>query len=180
MQASDDAYVRLATASRTERRDVFEGGEAPEPAALTGYEYRGVNTAWIAPLLGIRKFVKAFFAAEGQAYGCNSPAEQNGLLEEWLLKPSEDEPRRFGFYLLEPPGQRRHHHALLLDYGRGGNSFFQPARLLRDYLVRVDPGSDELLLGKAYLALGPLHLPVSYFVLQRRRPLPDSPRLPGA
>ena len=178
MEAAEDAYLRLATASRAERREVFDGGEAPNAAALSGYEYRGVNTAWIAPLLGIRKFVKAFFDAEGRAYGCNSPVEQNGLREEWVLEPSEDEPRRFGFYLLEPPAKRRHPHALLLDYGRGGNGFFQPARFLRDYLVRVEPGSDDLLLGKAYLKLGPLHVPVSYFVLERRRPLPDAPSLP--
>ena len=180
MDASDDAYLRLASASRAERREVFEAGEAPDAAVLTGYEYRGVNTVWFAPLLGIRKFVKAFFTADERVYGCNSPAEQNGLLEEWLLKPSEDEPRRFGFYLIEAPAKRRHPHAMLLDYGRGGNSFFQPARLLRDYVVRVSAGSDELLLGKAYLALGPLQLPVSYFVLARRRPLPDAPRLPSA
>lgn len=179
MHASEDAFAQLATASRAERREVFDAGEAPDATALTGYEYRGVNTAWIAPLLRIRKFVKAFFATDGRAYGCNSPAEQNGLEEEWLLKPSEDAPRRFGFYLLEPPAQRRHPHALLLDYGRAGNGFFDPARLLRDYLVRVSPGSDELILGKAYLALGPLHVPVSYFVLERRRPLPDAPQLPG-
>jgi len=44
--------------------------------------------------------------------------------------------------------------------------------------VRV-ADSDDLLLGKAYFALGPLRLPVSYFVLERRRPLPDEPELPA-
>jgi hypothetical protein len=38
---------------------------------------------------------------------------------------------------------------------------------LRDYLVRL---SDDLYLGKAYVALGPGRLPVSYFVLERHRP----------
>ena len=176
--SANDTYLRLATCSRAERRRVFDAGESPKVEALTGFEYRGVNTAWFAPLLRIRKFVKAFFVFEDRAYGCNSPTEQNGIEEEWRLVPSADEPRRFGFYVIEPAA-KRHPHALLLDYGRGGNGFFEPARLLRDYLVRVSPADDDLLLGKAYLAIGPLQLPVSYFVLERRRPLPDSPRPPG-
>lgn len=175
-----DTYLRLATCSRAERHQAFKAGETPNVDALTGFEYRGVNTAWIAPLLRIRKFVKAFFDFDGRAYGCNSPTEQNGIEEEWRLVPSADEPRRFGFYVIERPAKRRHPHALLLDYGGGGNGFFEPARLLRDYVVRVSPADDDLLLGKAYLAIGPVQLPVSYFVLERRRALPDRPRPPGA
>jgi hypothetical protein len=36
--------------------------------------------------------------------------------------------------------------------------------------VRVDPGSDELLLGKAYFAIGSARIPVGFFLLERRRP----------
>jgi hypothetical protein len=171
-------YLRLATTTRSERRRLFEAGEAPDIDVLTGYEYRGLNTAWIARLLGIRKFVKAFFTAEADTYGCNTPVHQNALEEDWRAKPSEDAPRRFAFYSVEPPGDRRHPHAVLLDYGRGRNGFFQPARLLRDYVVRAASRSDVLLLGKAYLTLGPLHLPMTYFILERRRALPDEPHLP--
>jgi hypothetical protein len=56
---------------------------------------------------------------------------------------------------------------VLLDYGRGGNPPLDPTRALRDYLVRVDRGSDLLLIGKAYLALGPLRVPVAFFVMER-------------
>ena len=37
-------------------------------------------------------------------------------------------------------------------------------------MVRVDPGSDELLLGKAYFATGPARIPVGFFLLEQRRP----------
>jgi hypothetical protein len=43
--------------------------------------------------------------------------------------------------------------AALLDYSRGGNRGYDIARVLRDYLVRVEPGSDELLLGKAFFVV---------------------------
>ena len=38
----------------------------------------------------------------------------------------------------------------------GRQPLYDPSGSLRDYLVRCMPGSDELLLGKAYFALGPL------------------------
>ena len=44
-----------------------------------------------------------------------------------------------------------------------------PVGWLRDYLVRVNPGSDDLLLGKAYLAVGPARAPLGFFLLERRR-----------
>ena len=57
--------------------------------------------------------------------------------------------------------------ALLLNYGKGNNPPFDPSSFLRDYLVQVDPENDDLLLGKAFVALGPARLFVSYFVLER-------------
>ena len=40
---------------------------------------------------------------------------------------------------------------------------------IRDYLVRVVPGSDELLLGHAFLAVGGARVPVGWFALERLR-----------
>jgi hypothetical protein len=54
---------------------------------------------------------------------------------------------------------------LLLDYGLGGNGPFGPP--LRDYIVQVYPDNADLLLGKAYLALGPLRIPAGFFILER-------------
>ena len=50
-------------------------------------------------------------------------------------------------------------------------------RSIRDYFVQVEPGSDDVLLGKAYLALGGRRLFSNFFVLHRRGPLVS--RLPG-
>ena len=175
---SADRYRELATASRAERKRAFAAGTKPDLAELDGWEFIGWNTSWLTGVLGFRKFVKAFFASGAEsAYGCNCPTEQNALEDTWQAKPSEDEPGWFGFYAIAPAPPRRGD-ALLLDYGRGRNGF--PSRLLRDYVVRVSPDDDDILLGKAYLALGPLQLPVTYFVLAKRRPAPAPPSFPGS
>jgi hypothetical protein len=58
----------------------------------------------------------------------------------------------------------RYLQALLLDYGAGGNAWYDPSRPIRDYLVQVD---ENLLLGRAFLALGPLRASArTYFVLE--------------
>ena len=61
----------------------------------------------------------------------------------------------------------RYPNALLLDYSLGGNGLFGPP--LRDYVVQVYPDDPDLLLGKAYLALAGLRIPLSFFVLKRLR-----------
>ena len=38
---------------------------------------------------------------------------------------------------------------------------------LRDYVVTPDPANPDVLLGRAYAAIGSARIPVSYFVLQR-------------
>jgi hypothetical protein len=49
--------------------------------------------------------------------------------------------------------------------------------MLRDYLVRVEPGSDELLLGKAFFLVAGTRLADSLFLIERYRPLADAPAL---
>jgi hypothetical protein len=67
--------------------------------------------------------------------------------------------------------------AAFLDYSRGGNRAYDIARILRDYLVRVEPGSDELLLGKAFFVVAGTRLAHSYFLIERYRLLTDAPEL---
>jgi hypothetical protein len=65
----------------------------------------------------------------------------------------------------------------LLDYSRGGNRAYDIARILRDYLVRVEPGSDELLLGKALFVVAGRRLADSFSLIERYRPLIDATAL---
>ena len=175
-------YRELAARPRPELEQLFTVGEAPAISSLVGYEYRGYNHARVTSALKIRKFVNAFFVGDGgEALGCHTPVRQDGLGRDWTALPDDAQPRRFAFFAVAPvepaPRDNAHRHAILLDYGRGGNRRSDVARLLRDYLVRVEKGSDELLLGKAYLALGPARAPLGFFLLEHHRPLPADARL---
>jgi hypothetical protein len=166
------ALVRMSNA---ELERAFVRGVTPDANGLVGWEFRGHNTPPWFRLLGIQKFVKGFFAdGDGGVWGYNSPVVQDGFSKPWRLKPSDDQPKRFGFYTVRPVDaaatDNRYLHALLLDYGQGGNPRLDPSAGLRDYLVQVDADDPDLLLGKAYYAVGPLRVPTfSFFVLDRHR-----------
>jgi hypothetical protein len=179
MASVSAAYLELSRRSKAELAAVFAAGEPPDVSALTGFEFRGYNQPRAAALLGIRKFIKAFYLdGSGRHFGCNTPVVQNGLDAEWLARPSVERPRRYAFFQIEPPDpaapDEMRRGAALLDYGRGGNRPYDIARILRDYLVRVDHGSDELLLGKAYFVVAETRLAHSYFLIERYRPLADA------
>ncbi len=183
-RSASPEYRRLAGLPKAELEAIMLRGETPSLASLAGYEYRGYNTAPTTALLGIRKFIKAFFATPGgRVYGCNTPVVQNGLSGPWKARPQESAPRRYAFFSVAPvhPEARDsiYLHALLLSYAQGRNPLYDPSRLLRDYLVRCTPGSDDLLLGKAYMAFGPARIAASYFLLERYRPLGQRIDLPG-
>jgi hypothetical protein len=185
-------YAELAAKSKAELEAIFSArtasastaaaGCAPDVSALIGYEFCGYNQPRSTALLGIRKFIKAFYADRAhQPFGCNTPVVQNGLNDEWLAKPTADHPKRYAFFLVEPAdpqaADESRRGAVLLDYGRGGNRGYDVARILRDYLVRVEPGSDDLLLGKAYFVVAGRRLAHSFFLIERYRELADATAL---
>jgi hypothetical protein len=166
-------FLRIGALPGKELEAIMLRGERPDGDRLAGWEFRGMNTPAFTKLLGIKKFIKGFYKSTGgQLFGYNVPVVQDATTAPWRTKG--DEPRRFGFYRVDPVDAATRDNAylgsLLLDYGRGGNHELDPTSGLRDYLVRVEPGSDDLLLGKAFYALGPLRVPTSYFVLERLRP----------
>lgn len=182
MAAISSRYTELAAKSKRELEAVFAAGSAPDVSAMTGFEFRGYNQPRAAELLGIRKFIKAFYLdRSGRPFGCNTPVVQNGLREEWLAKPSGERPKRYAFFLVEPPdpgaADESKRGAALLDYGRGGNRGYDIARILRDYVVRVEPGSDDLLLGKGFFVVAEKRLAHSFFLIERYRPVSDAEAL---
>lgn len=163
-------FLELARRPRRELEDALLRGATPDLDRLIGWELRGMNTPRWARAARIRKFVKGFEErGVGQIFGFNRSVRQDADEAPWLVtgKP-------FGWFRVGPvdPTDRdnAYLHAVLLDYGRGGNRPWDPGRGLRDYLVQVDPGDPDLYLGKAYFAIGPARLGVSFFVLERMRP----------
>lgn len=162
-----------------QREAIFVQGTAPRLEDLAGYEFAGANALSLTRLIGIRKFVKGFYEGPARAegpqpfvQGYNVTVRQNADDAEHILTPSPENPKRHGFYRVHAcvPGARDSYYpnSLLLDYGLGGNGLFGPP--LRDYIVQVYPDDPDLLLGKAYLALVGLRIPVSFFVLKRIGP----------
>jgi hypothetical protein len=141
-------------------------GQTPDADALVDREFRGANTAGWAVRLRMRQFVKGFERRpDGRLFGYNRRVAQDGLDGAWA-SPSEPF-AAFEVRAVDPAARdNRYLQALLLDYGAGGGSRFDPARGIRDYLVRVDAGSDELRLGRAFVVLGPLRPSPTYFVLE--------------
>lgn len=142
-------------------------GQRPDPEALVDAEFRGANTARWTSWLRMQQFIKGFDRRpDGRVFGYNRWVEQDGLHGAWAA-PSH----RFGFFEVRDVDassrDRRYPHALMLDYGAGGNPRLAPSRTIRDYLVRMEPESDELLLGRAFLSLGPLRPSPTYFVIER-------------
>jgi hypothetical protein len=169
-------YLHIGEKTPAELEHIMLRGQAPSLAALAGWEWRGLNTMFWAPTAGIKKFVKGFYKADdGVVYGYNEPVVQNRLDQPWIAKPSDVAPKRFGFFsveAVEPTAvDNAYLGALLLDYGKGKNPALDPSRVLRDYLVRVHPGSDDLLLGCAFAAVGPVRVrvPHAFFLLERHR-----------
>jgi hypothetical protein len=166
-----EAFRRLARCPRPELERLFAGGDALPPAALAGTRYLGYNCPAWAEVLRIRTFLKGFDAVGDTVLGHNSPVRQNGLDGDWRPLPSAAAPKRFGFFLVEPveavPGSG-HRPGLLFDYGVPQNPRLGVTRTIRDYVVALEAGSADLLLGKAYLAIGGRRVPVSFFLLERR------------
>lgn len=159
------------------RETIMRTGRAPYYDSLSGWEFRGANGSVATRLIGIRKFVKGFYDGDDRhpsgpsphMHGYNIVVRQNADDAEHVYWPSGEHPKRHGYYRvhrpLEDARDRHYPNALLLDYGLGGNGLFGPP--LRDYLVQVYPDDEDLLLGKAYIALGPVRIPAGFFILER-------------
>ncbi len=174
------SYEALARACQKDLEYVLRAGTTPDLNSLVGFEFKGYNVPFITQILGFRKFKKGFYlepddsVESGQISGYNVEVVQNRLEEPWIAKPDEAHPKRHSFFLVykvrSAEQDNLYPHALLLNYGLGGNSLLNPARFLRDYVVQVDPENKDLLLGKAYFAIGPSRVMPSFFVLERYNP----------
>src|SRR6266702_4066075 len=155
---AEHTFERLARSSPAELESVLRFGAAPDVASLTGAEWRGFNVGLKMRLIGSQKFVKGFFAGTDGVEGYNTPVRQNGLDAPWVAKPSPEDPKRFGFFIVQP-----------VEPGGADSRYPQrsPTRRIRDYLVQPDPGNPRLMLGKGYLAVSGARLFPQFFVIER-------------
>lgn len=168
-------YTSICLATPAMLEDIMRCGTRPDLEALAGWEFRGFNTPELFALLGIKKFKKGFYrdaaAAPGRIQGYNVKIRQNRFGEPWVDEMKGADSIKFGWYNVYPVDlsepDMKYPNAVLINYNCGKNFALDPTRMLRDYLVQVYPDNPDLYLGKAFLALGPVRVFASYFVLER-------------
>ena len=173
-EAADLNYEALCRADAGTLERVLAQGVMPRLEDLAGHEFRGYNVNPSAEILKIRKFKKGFYWDPGDSSslrGYNVKVTQNGLLNPWIARLAQGEPIRHALYAVYPvrawERDNLYSNALMLDYGMGHNPLWDPSRMLRDYVVQVSEDNLDLLLGKAYLALGPARFFGGFFVAER-------------
>jgi hypothetical protein len=172
------AYLALVAAPTRRLTKVMRRGGTPDVDALSGWEWRGTNLPATSRLLGIRRFIKGFDTRDGRALGYNVSVVGSDLTSPWTERAQRDGRREWARFTVTPVDaaatDNRYLNALLLDYGAVQTPEAGLARRLRDYLVQVSRGSDELLLGHAFLAVANLRIPVGWFALERLQQIPEA------
>lgn len=169
------SFEELALSSERELTRIFAVAAPPPFDQLAGSMWRGYNVDPATGLLGIRKFIKAFFSAEHGEEGCNMRVFQGALDAPWVPRTRQGKMEGYAFYLVSAQDAARrcaaNPNALLIDYAASPrNPPYHIERLLRDYLVQPDPAVPDVLLGRAYLGIAQLRTPSSFFVLERIGP----------
>jgi hypothetical protein len=174
-------FESLAQAGRSTFENIRRNNPKPDPSQMAGYVYKGWNDGIITYLTG-RKFKKCFWQEMGETVGCNLVIvyDFQEFRGEWReLNLFGSVPRAGHYRVMDVPTTGIAEYVpyrplKLLNYNVSRNTWLSaPLRLIRDVVALPNPGSHELVLGKAYLQILPMSLLfVSYFVLGMREPLP--------
>lgn len=169
MPALHSLYRSLCLGPEADRDAAMAKGVPPDPESMMGWEFYGYNTMAITVALGIRKFKKGFYR---RGKGRTPMAGYNVKIKPAVLDGPWNAGGPGGAYVgyfdcTTAVKEGLHPGSLLLDYGADSRNMLFDGSFLRDYVVQPDPKNPDVLLGKAYAALGGARIPVSYFVLQR-------------
>lgn len=137
------------------------------------YAFIGYNTNSLTGILGFRNFIKVFeYSTEKGKWGYNIIVSQkkSSNFDTYIKRDKKGIPAQQGFYSVYE-NKKNETKGLVIDYGTGLNSFLEPARFLKDYLVVPSADNPNLFLGKAFLNLNGKLFFLSYFILERFKPL---------
>lgn len=169
-------FEELVKTSSKRLEEIFVQSETPDVTDLANFEFQGYNLPVFTKFLGIQKFIKGFFQlepnAEGNFEGYNTPAKQNGFQNEWIPMPDPQNPKRFGFFdvkkVISTDVENKYPNAVILNYGTTKRKNpLGPEQVLRDYVVKIPNDTNNLFLGKAYIALGNFRIYSNFFVLNK-------------
>lgn len=176
MDARFAALARLDVAALKARMHEARGGDGLAPddggalhaSRLSGYLWHGLALATPGPLMAlVGKFGKTFITdpASGAVRGWNVRMRQSRDAR-WDARLVRGHEIVYGRYeVTAAPVAGPYPDALLIDYGRGANRAWDPLRLVRDFIVPIEP---DLWLGHMWLAVGSKLVPTpSWFALAR-------------
>lgn len=174
----------LQSSSPAQLRRRLLDGHPVDPRAIEGWAYRGTSVGLPAFIerLTWRTFQKTFWRdpVSGRLLGWNVRLEQDGLDAPSRPKTHDGEPVCCWHYeVIEPRGVAMpagFDRGLIIDYGRG----YRPTldmRWVKDPLVAVEQGNNDLLLGVSYaVILGACVVPPTWFTLERDHRIEFVPR----
>ena len=153
-------------------RRLYRTGTTPNPAELVG-QWNGVNKG-IVQIAGYGQFIKDIrVGPNGYIHGDNVEVGQvkasRVRLNGWQPKfdhATTDYSRRGRFAIQGPTNRGFFGRGATFSYADGGNPDGDAARLLKDQVVKLN---DHQMLGRAVVEFGPIEIPLSYFVLERRQ-----------
>ena len=166
-------YLELWKSGTKKLEHYMSIGSMPSMRHLDGWRFRCLNVGPTAKLLGIQKFIKCFYNVDyhfgSMLTGHNISVEQNAPSDINEKKMKNGVHKIQGYYLVESENRNfnKYQNAALLHYGRADNHWWEPAKRLRDYLVQPFADNANILLGKAFFAIGPFQVFGGYFVLER-------------
>ena len=174
--------AKLRRMSRSQLAALLGDGHPIEAAALDDCEYRGVSLGLPAVVerLSWKTFKKVFYRdpQSGHLRGWNQRISQRDGHGGFAYRPllRRGAPVIFGHFRVITPATAEAFAGvgcgLLIHYGLGQHSPFDPLSRLRDPLVAVNRGSVSLLLGRSYLDVGFATVATpSFFSLERADPL---------
>ena len=167
--------------SNEELDKILAYGHALKAEDIAGFEYTGFNVGVPGPFKRLfQKFKKAFYFDEqtGRFRGWNLKVIQNGAQNPWYVGSREPDGPAYGiigrlvYWLCGIRGGNAAHgffsvypaiidkkfneipQGLLVNYAEGENGFLNITSRLKDYLVAVNAGSNDLVLGKGCIDLG--------------------------
>lgn len=174
MQSMSKKALELWQRSATELKLFMSYGTQPDKESLAGFEYLGLNVGPLPKMFGFQKFIKFFHMPVKwmqSVVGNNIRVSQNGFAAIYIKLMKNTKPVEQGYFVVgsarDNPKWNHYSNASFLDYGKGDNSWKEPARFLRDYLVQPFPGNTDILLGHAFIYIWPFKISVGFFVLEK-------------
>lgn len=135
------SFERFMTLNNDEIGKIFKSSPAAKWDDLNNREFEGINRLPLTKALTIHKFKKGFREINGNCVGYNLRIRQGGGYASFQVVNNSKGPVKHGFFEVKVSNSN-----CLLNYEGGDNPWYDPARFLKDELVKYE----NFFIGKAF------------------------------